>query len=100
MTTTDMTSNFTNPKAIAELGEKIYSDRYKDEYERDHPGKFVAIDVTTQKAYVGDTPEGVLNVAREDSPHGIFHLIQVGFSGAFRVSYTNNDDAGLDWVFR
>jgi hypothetical protein len=96
----EMNHHLTNPKAIAELGEKIYSDRYKEQFERDHPGKFVAVDVTTEKAYVGDTPEGVLKEAREDSPHGIFHLIQVGFLGAFRVSYTNHTDADLDWTVR
>jgi hypothetical protein len=87
-----------SPKAIAELGEKIYREQYQEQYERERPGKFVAIDVTKQKAYVADTPEEVLEIARTDSPVGIFHLIQVGFSGAFRVSYA--DHADLDWIFR
>ena len=87
-----------NPKAIAELGEKIYREQYKEQYEREHQGKFVAIDVTTQKAYVEDTPEGVLETASSDSPVGIFHLIRVGFAVAFRVSYSNHAD--LDWFFR
>lgn len=100
MATTEMNRHPTNPKAIAELGEKIYSEQYKEQYERDHPGKFVAIDVATQKAYIGETPEGVLDAARADSPNGIFHLIQVGFSGAFRVSYTYHTDANMDWIFR
>lgn len=87
-----------NPKDLAERGEKIYHSQYKEQYEREHPGEFVAIDVTTEKAYVGQTPEGVLETARDDSQRGLFHLIQVGFSGAFRVSYTNHAD--LDWIFR
>jgi len=87
-----------NPKAIAELGEKIYREQYQEQYEREHSGKFVAIDVSTQKAYIADTPEEVLEAARQDAPEGIFHLIQVGFPGAFRVSYTNHAD--MDWIFR
>jgi hypothetical protein len=90
----------TTPKAIAELGEKIYREQYKEQYEREHLGKFVAIDVNTQEAYVDETPEGVLEAAREDSPGGLFHLIQVGFPGAFRVSHTIHADEDMEWVFR
>jgi hypothetical protein len=88
----------TNPKAAAELGEKIYRERYQTEYERDHPGKFVAINVLTQDAYIGDTPEGVLAHARTVAPTGAFHLIQVGHGGAFRVGYAQS--SSLDWIFQ
>jgi hypothetical protein len=87
-----------NPKAIAERGEEIYRNNYKELYEREQPGKFVAIDITTERDYLADTPEAALEAARAASPTGLFHLIQVGFSGAFRVSYA--DHATLDWLFR
>ena len=87
-----------NPRAIAKLGEKIYRERYKEEYERNHQGKFVAIDTTTGKAYLADALEVALQSAREDSPTGVFHLIQVGFAGAIRVSHIT--DAALDWIFQ
>jgi len=93
-----MPSPISDPKSVAELGEKIYEAKYKEQYEREHKGKFVAIDVTTEKAYVADTPEKVLEDAKADSPFGLFHLIQVGYAGAFRVSYTSH--ASMDWVFR
>lgn len=93
-----MNSPLTNPKAIAERGEEIYRARYKEQYEREHLGKFVAIDVETGKAYISETPEGALGTARADSANGLFHLIQVGFLGAFRVTRTNH--ASLDWIFR
>jgi len=70
----------------------------KDAYESEYPGKFVAIDVTTEKSYVGDSPIKVLESARKESPKGLFHLIRVGASGAYRVSYTRN--AHQDWLFR
>lgn len=94
-----MSPALSNPKAIAELGEKIYREQYKESYERDHTGKFLAIDTTTGKAYLADAPEVVLENARADSPAGVFHLIQVGFTGAIRVSHTN-DPTSVDWVFR
>lgn len=86
-----------NPKEIVERGEQIYRDMYQEAYEREHDGKFVAIDVRTKNAYVGDSPEAVLKDARDDAPQGLFHLIKVGSAGAFRVSYSNN--ATVDWIF-
>jgi hypothetical protein len=92
------TSPISNPKAAAELGEKIYRERFKDAFEREHTGKFVAINVLTEDPYISDTPEGALDTAYATAPAGIFHLIQVGHAGAFRVSYTQSSN--LDWIFR
>jgi hypothetical protein len=92
------TSPISNPKAAAELGEKIYRDKYQAVYEKDHPGKFVAINVLTEDTYISDTPEGALDAAHNAAPDGIFHLIQVGHAGAFRVSY--NQSTSVDWIFR
>ena len=78
------TAPLSNPKQIAERGEAIYRDRYQQQYERDHPGKFVAIDVRTENAYSADTPEDALADAHKQAPQGLFHLIQVGHAGAFR----------------
>lgn len=90
--------DLSNPKAIAERGEAIYREKYKAAYEAEHLGKFVAIDVASGDAYVGDSAEEVLEEARAKAPKGFFHLIRVGSPGAFRVSYTSN--ATLDWIFR
>jgi hypothetical protein len=92
------TGPISNPKNAAELGEKIYRDRYKDAYEREHAGQFLAINVLTEDPYLSDTPEGALDLAYAAAPTGVFHLIQVGHAGAFRVSYTHNSN--MDWVFR
>jgi hypothetical protein len=90
-------SPISNPKAAAELGEKIYREKYKEQYEREHPGMFVAINVLDEATFISATPEGALDTAYATAPAGIFHLIQVGHAGAFRVSYTHN--SSLDWVF-
>jgi hypothetical protein len=87
-----------NPKALGELGEAIYTRRYKEEYERVYAGKFVAIDVRTENAYLADTPEGAFEAARTAAPQGLFHLIQVGQAGAFRVSYSQA--SSVDWIFQ
>lgn len=93
-----VTMDITHPKQIAERGEKLYQDKYKAAYEREHPGRFVAINVLNEVAYVADSPEEAIKLARKDSPRGVFHLIRVGSAGAFRVSY--NKDADVDWLFQ
>ena len=40
---------FLNPNAIAETGERIYRDKYQQEYEANHFGKFLAIDIRAEK---------------------------------------------------
>lgn len=90
--------DLSNPKAIADQGEAIYREKYKVTYEAEHFGKFVAIDVVSQNAYLADSAEDAMELARKEAPRGIFHLIKVGSAGAFRVSYTSN--AKLDWIFR
>jgi len=89
---------FLHPKAIAETGEKIYRDKYRKDLEATQLGKFVAIDVETQAAYLGDTSEEALSSARDASPKGVFHLIRIGAPGAFRVSYSSH--ANVDWLFQ
>jgi hypothetical protein len=92
------TSPISNPKVAAELGEKIYKERYQDAFEREHAGQFVAINVLTGDPYISATPEGALDTAYAAAPSGMFHLIQVGHAGAFRVSYTQSP--AVDWIFR
>lgn len=86
-----------NPKEMAERGERIYEKSYKTAYEQEHWGKFLAIDVTSERAYLGDTPEAALMEARREAPKGVFHLIRIGHTGAFRVSHTNHN-AKRNWL--
>jgi hypothetical protein len=91
-----------NPKVIARLGEEIYSHKYKAEYEVAHWGKFVAINVRTGSATIGETPEEALEHAKAADPHGLFHLVRAGFPSAFTASYAfdqSNGKSGSDWIF-
>lgn len=92
-------SAFFNPEKVAELGEKIYRERYKERYEREHPERFVAIDIDTGLAYLGETPEDALEKAMAAAPEGVFHLVQIGFSGAFRVAYTSHASSSVARIF-
>jgi len=88
-----------NPKAIAEAGERLYAERFKTDFELNSKGKFAVIDVLSEKAAVGDTPEAAFEEAKKIAPNGIFHLIRIGFPGAFQVSYQYQHGA-QDWLFR
>jgi len=90
--------DLSHPKAVAERGRKIYADNYRAEYEREHMGKFVAIDVLTGAAYLGDTAGEAFDAAHSAAPNGLFHLIRVGSAGAFQMRYT--DHASMDGLLR
>ena len=91
--------SLSNPKAVAEAGEKIYQEKFQKQLEAatENIGKFLAIDVASEEAYIGDSLEQALSAAREKAPTRFFHLIRIGFLGAFRLSYSN---ATPDWLFQ
>ncbi len=86
------------PQTLAEKGERIYNQKYRSDYEARHLGKFVAIDVDSELAFVGNTPEAALQSGREKNPQGAFHLVKVGSPGVFRVGYAGRQSG--DWIFQ
>jgi hypothetical protein len=88
---------FANPGEIASAGQKIYDEKYRAEFEAKHPGQYVAIDVNSKKAFVAETPSAAVKAAQKESPQALVHLIRIGSSGAFKVSYRAN--GARDWVF-
>ncbi len=94
-----MSPSPTNPKALAELGEKIYREKYKEAYEREQAGKFVAIDLNTEKAFVADTPEAAVELLQRENPNSFFHLIKVGSPGVFKVGYSVHNNE-RDWLLQ
>ena len=71
---------------IASLGRKLYDERHREGLEEKHRGKFVAIDVTTGKAYMAEHSEDALEKAYNSSADGFFYLIRIGFPAAFSLS--------------
>jgi len=88
---------FANPKAIAQAGEGIY-ERLRSALEASDPGKFVAINIKNGNYFVNETPDTCLERAREKDPEGLFHLIRIGFPGAFNASYAF-PKTDCDWLF-
>lgn len=88
-----------NPKAIADAGERLYRDRFKADLEAHHMGEFAAINVIKETVVTGATPEAAFEGARTADPDGIFHLVRVGYAGAFQVSYQFGRHGNQDWLF-
>lgn len=91
-------NNLLNPDVIAEKGEKIYQEKLKDILEKEHKGEFVAIEVESERYFLGKTPEEALGVAKKDFSDRIFHLIRIGYTGVYKGSWSvGNKNYG--WIF-
>lgn len=77
-----------DPERLAARAEEIYREKFQTEYEAEHLGKFVVIDIDSGRASVHVDPAEALRLASESSNAGRLHLIRVGSPGAFRVSRT------------
>ena len=90
-----------NPGEIADAGEKIYREKYKQDLEEQYRGRFVAIDVLNEEAYVEEYAEKALQKARDAAPYGVFHLIRIGADSAARASsLANATTADWSWALR
>lgn len=66
---------------ITEEGTKIY-ERIKKNYEPQDNGKFLAIEVGEQKAYLGNSSAEAVELARIAHPEKVFFVVKIGHSVA------------------
>jgi len=66
---------------IATEGAKIY-EQIKINYEPEEVGKFLAIDIDTQKAYLGNSSAEAVELARNNHPNKVFYVVKIGFEVA------------------
>jgi hypothetical protein len=89
-----------DPEIIAEKGEKIYQEKLKDVLEKDHKEEFVAIEVETEKYFLGKSPEEALENAKKEFTNRIFHLIRIGYAGVYKVSWSSGGkEKEYGWLF-
>jgi len=96
--TNSIGNNLLNPEIIAEKGEKIYQEKLKNELEKEHKGEFVAIEVESERYFLGKSPEEALERAKNVFPNKIFHLIRIGYAGLYKVSWFA-DNKSYGWFF-
>lgn len=66
---------------IAAEGAKIYA-TIRLRYGPAHNGKFLAIDIESQKVYTGQTSSEAVELARKAHPNKVFYVVKIGFSVA------------------
>jgi hypothetical protein len=74
-----------DPKLTAEIGRKIYEERYRESLEAAQHGKFLAIDVESGVASLGDNANQAMDAAREAVPGGWYFLMRIGHQAAFVI---------------
>jgi hypothetical protein len=75
-----------NSEDIAARGSEIYDRLYRAEFEPKWSGRYAAIDVNSERAFVEDFPEMALKAARAALPESVSYLVRIGSRGAFKIS--------------
>lgn len=75
----------TDIQKIASEGSKIY-EQIKQNYEPQKNGQFLAIEIESQKVYLGGTSADALNLARNNHPGKLFFVVKIGFQAAETVA--------------
>jgi hypothetical protein len=70
---------------IAREGSKIY-EQIKKDYDPQKRGQFLAIEIESEKVYLGKTSADALNLARKNHPQKVFFVIKIGFEAAETVA--------------
>lgn len=69
---------------IAKEGKRIY-EQVKDQYDPQHKGRFLAIDIDSRNVYLADTSAEALVSAREHHPEKVFYVVKIGYDSAQMV---------------
>jgi hypothetical protein len=74
-----------DPQAIANIGRRIYANRYQTEFEARYPGQIVAIDISSERAFVASSVEEAVDRGHGANPTSLFHVIKVGAPAVYRM---------------
>ena len=67
-----------NLQEIVDKGEKIY-EQIKSQYEPQHNGKFLAIEVESKKVYFGNESVDAVMLAKKEHPDTVFYVVKIGY---------------------
>ena len=71
----------TDIEKVAEKGSAIY-EKIRNQYEPESTGKFLAIEIRSGAAFLGETSSDAVEVARKKYPGKIFYVVKIGHSAA------------------
>ena len=80
---------------LAKKGQKIY-ETLKPTLEPDKNGWYIAIEVASEKYFVGETTEKAIEEAKKTFPDRLFYVTRIG--GPARISI--RFPYGHDWILR
>ena len=63
---------------ITRLGEKFYTEKLKEKFEKDHMGQYVVVDVEQNKYVINSDRLIAIEEARKTFGDKLFYIIQVG----------------------
>ena len=84
---------------LEKKGQEIYENKLKEKLEKEHVGKYVAVEVESGDYFVADTLEEALLEAKKKYPNKIFHSIKIGSEGVFKTSGFNSKSQQNEWFF-
>ena len=76
---------YPDPQGIADVGQRIYANRYQAEFEARYLGQIVAIDISSERAFVGSSVEEAVERGYGANPTSLFHVIKVGAPAVYRM---------------
>jgi hypothetical protein len=76
-----------SPTRLAELGRKLYQERFKDQYLPEHKGEVLAIDVESESAYLGKSVVEALLAGEAAHSGGFFHVVRIGSPGVYQMGF-------------
>jgi hypothetical protein len=82
----DRPLSISRPREMAEKGKEIYARKYQAEYEQKYFGKFLVIDLKSEKAYLGDSDIAAYKAAVLEAPDSLFYTLRIGFRAAHKMS--------------
>ena len=71
---------------LARKGEQIYQNELTEKLEKEHIGRFVAIEVESKEYFLGDNQIDALTLARKKFPTKVFYLVKIGFPAVVTMS--------------
>jgi hypothetical protein len=74
-----------NVDPVTQAGEQIYRERYQAQYEANHFGKYLAIDVVTGEAALADEAVDALERAHQANPDHMLYLLKIGSRGVYQL---------------
>lgn len=71
---------------IARRGREIYErDIRSEEFDQEHDGEFLVVDVGTGAYAVGEDDDEAFDRMEKGNPEGLFHLMRIGRKAAHRI---------------